>query len=62
MFGDTSESISDSWDAVVTQNGEQVTAVNESYNGSLSAGGSTTFGMTVNGSNPALSALTCAPT
>jgi hypothetical protein len=62
MFGDTSESISDSWDAVVTQTGEQVTAVNESYNGSLSAGGSTTFGMTVNGSNPALSALTCAPT
>jgi hypothetical protein len=61
-FADTSESISDYWDAVVTQNGEQVTASNESYNGSLSPGSSTTFGMTVNGSNSTLSGLTCAPT
>jgi hypothetical protein len=60
-FADTSEAISDSWNAAVTQSGTQVTAVNESYNGAVSPGGSTTFGMTVNGSNSALSGLTCAP-
>jgi hypothetical protein len=46
----------------VAQSGTKVTAVNASYNGTVSAGGSTTFGMTVNGTNPALSALTCAST
>jgi hypothetical protein len=58
-FGDTSEVISGSWNAAVTQSGKQVTAANESYNGAVSPGGSTAFGMTVNGSNSTLSGLTC---
>jgi hypothetical protein len=61
-FADTSESVTSSWNAAITQTGTQVTAVNESYNGSLSPGGTTTFGMTVAGSNSTLSSLTCAPT
>jgi hypothetical protein len=62
MFGDTAESIASSWNATVTQSGQQVTAVNASYDGSVAAGGSTSFGMVVNGSNQALSGLTCSPT
>jgi len=62
MFGDTAESVASSWNATVTQSGQQVTAVNASYDGTVAAGGSTTFGMVVNGSNQALSGLTCSPT
>jgi len=46
----------------LTQSGRQVTAVNASYNGSVAAGGSTSFGMVVNGSSQALSGLTCSAT
>jgi hypothetical protein len=60
-FGDTAESVSSAWNAVVSQSGTRVTAVNTGYNGSVAAGASTTFGMVVNGGNPALSALSCAP-
>jgi hypothetical protein len=60
MFGDTAEAISNSWNATVTQSGAKMSAVNVSYNGSIAAKGSTTFGMTVNGSNSTLSALSCA--
>jgi Cellulose binding domain len=59
-FADTTETIASSWNATVTQTGTKVSAVNASYDGSIAAGGSTTFGMVVNGSNSALSALTCA--
>ena len=59
LFADSSETVASSWDATVTQTGTQVSAVNASYNGSVAAGSSTTFGMTVNGSNSALSALNC---
>jgi hypothetical protein len=62
MFADTAESVTSSWNATVTQSGKQVTAVNANYNGALAAGGSTSFGMVVTGSNSALSNLTCAPT
>jgi Cellulose binding domain len=62
MFGDTAESVTSSWNATVTQSGKQVTAVNASYDGALAAGGATTFGVVVTGSNSALSSLTCAPT
>jgi hypothetical protein len=62
MFGDTAESIASSWSATVTQTGNQVSAVNASYNGSLAAGSQATFGMVVNGSNSSLSALSCAGT
>jgi hypothetical protein len=60
-FGDTAETIASSWNATVTQSGRQVTAVNASYDGSVPAGGSASFGMVVNGSNQALSSLTCSP-
>lgn len=62
MFGDTAETIASSWNATVTQSGKQVTAVNASYDGSVAAAGSTTFGMVVNGSNQALSGLKCSAT
>jgi Cellulose binding domain len=58
-FADTAESITSSWNATVTQSGTKVTASNANYNGTIPAGGSTTWGMVVTGSNPALSALTC---
>ena len=62
MFADAAEVISNSWNATVKQSGRQVSASNASYNGSIAAGGATTFGMTVNGSNSALSAFTCTAT
>jgi hypothetical protein len=55
----TAETIASSWNATVTQTGRQVTAVNASYDGSIAAGGSTTFGIVVNGSSSTLSALSC---
>jgi chitin-binding protein len=61
-FGDTAESVTSSWNAAITTSGTKVTASNESYNGSVSAHGSTTWGIVVSGSNPTLSALTCTPT
>jgi hypothetical protein len=61
-FADTAETITSSWDATVTQTGEQVTADNVSFDGSVAAGATTTFGVVVTGSNSTLSALTCAPT
>ncbi len=61
-FASSAESISNSWNAVPTQTGQQVTASNASYNGSISAGGSTTWGMVVNGANSTLSSLTCTAT
>jgi Cellulose binding domain len=62
MFADTVESTANSWNATVTQSGTKVSAVNASYDGSIAAGGSTTFGMVVNGSSSSLSALTCTAT
>ncbi len=61
-FADTAETVASSWDATVTQNGEQVTAGNASFDGSVAAGASTTFGVVVTGSDSTLSGLTCAPT
>jgi hypothetical protein len=58
-FADSAESVTSSWNAAVAASGLKVTASNESYNGSISAGGSTTWGMVVTGSNSALSGLTC---
>ncbi len=61
-FADTAETVTSSWDATVTQNGRQVTAGNASFDGSVAAGGSATFGVVVTGSDSTLSGLTCAPT
>jgi hypothetical protein len=60
-FADSAESITNSWNAAVTRSGLAVAASNVTYNGSVSAGGSTTWGMVVSGSNSALSGLTCTP-
>jgi mannan endo-1,4-beta-mannosidase len=47
------QTVSSAWNANVTQSGASVTATNESYNGSLAAGASTSFGFegTWSGSN-----------
>ncbi len=58
-FGDSAESISQSWNATVTQAGQQVSASNAGYNGAIPAGGSATFGMLVNGSSSTVSTPTC---
>ena len=54
------QTVTSSWNANVTQSGSSVTATNESYNGSLSAGASTTFGIqgTWSGTN-AVPVLSC---
>jgi len=49
-----------SWNAVVSQSGRQVTAGNQGYNGTLAAGASTTWGAVVNGTSLPLSGTTCA--
>jgi hypothetical protein len=49
------------WNASYSQSGESVTATNMSYNGTLAAGASTTFGFNVSytGNNTAPASLTC---
>jgi hypothetical protein len=48
------------WNATGSQSGAAVSAVNASYNGSVPAGGTTTFGMLGSGSAPAaLTGLRC---
>jgi hypothetical protein len=54
--GDT---VSASWNASLATSGSAVTASSLSYNGSLSPGGSTGWGMTLNGSAQNLGTLTC---
>jgi hypothetical protein len=61
-FAGAAETITSSWNAAITTSGAQVTATNENYNGSISAGGSTTWGAVVSGTSSALSGLTCTPT
>jgi hypothetical protein len=60
-FADTAETVTSSWDAAVTQTGQQVTVGNASFDGSVAAGGTTSFGVVVTGSDSTLSGLTCAP-
>lgn len=57
------QQVTQAWNATVTQTGAAVTARSLSWNGSLPAGGSTTFGFLANwtGGNPA-PAVTCAVT
>ena len=52
--------INDMWNATYTQSGQNVTAHNEPYNGSLAAGASTTFGFTATASaDTGPATLTC---
>jgi acetylxylan esterase len=55
------QTITQLWNASYTQSGSSVTATNASYNGTLAAGGTTSFGFTATwtGSNPNPTALTC---
>jgi hypothetical protein len=58
-----SQTITQIWNATDTQSGAAVTVTNMSYNGSLSPGGSTTFGLLGSGAAPAgLGSLSCTPT
>jgi hypothetical protein len=54
------QKIDNAWNAVVTQ-GREVQAVNESYNGTLAPGASTTWGAIVSGGTQPVSGLRCAP-
>ena len=60
------QTVTQAWNATVTQSGSRVTATNVSYNGALGTGAGTSFGFngSWNGSNPAptsfaLNGLTC---
>ncbi len=55
------QTVAGSWNATVTQSGANVTAQSVSYNGALSPGASTSWGMVVNGANQPLIGLTCTP-
>ena len=54
------QTVTQAWNATVTQSGAAVTAVNASYNGSLATAGSTSFGFngSWNASNPVPSSFT----
>jgi hypothetical protein len=54
-----SQTVGGSWNASITQSGQQVTATNVGYNGSIPPGGSTTFGMLVNGASAPPANLSC---
>ncbi|MEV6610099.1 cellulose binding domain-containing protein [Kutzneria sp. NPDC051319] len=54
-----SQTLVNSWNATVTQSGARLSARNAGYNGTIAAGGSTSWGMTVNGADQALTNLTC---
>jgi hypothetical protein len=56
-----SQQVTNPWNAVVNQSGRQVTAVNQSYNGSLAPGASAGWGAIVNGVNQPVSGLRCTP-
>ena len=58
-FADTSETITSSWNAAVSQSGAQVSAINESYNAPALAGGSTTSASWSPAPSRTLSGLTC---
>jgi len=54
--GDT---IASSWNATVTQSGQQVTASNAAYDGALSPTGSATWGLVINGPNQTWTGVAC---
>nr|MDT0662858.1 cellulose binding domain-containing protein [Micromonospora sp. DSM 115978] len=56
------QQISQAWNATVTQSGSVATARNVSWNGSLPAGGSTSFGFLASGTGSASASATCTVT
>ncbi|NUQ96776.1 MAG: alpha-galactosidase [Streptomyces sp.] len=55
---DSGQTVTQVWNGTLTTSGSNVTVTNASYNGSLAAGGSTTFGFLANGT-PSTPTLTC---
>jgi cellulose 1,4-beta-cellobiosidase len=55
------QQITSSWNGILTQSGQQVTVVNEPYNGSIPAGGTVTVGFDANvtGTNTAPASISC---
>jgi hypothetical protein len=51
--------IASSWNATVTQSGQQVTASNAAYDGALSPTGSATWGLVINGPNQTWTGVAC---
>lgn len=56
-----SQTVANAWNATVTQSGNAVTATNAGHNGTVPVGGSTSWGMVVNGERQPPSDLTCTP-
>jgi acetylxylan esterase len=56
------QTISQVWNGTLSASGGNAAVTNASYNGVIAPGGSTTFGMIVNGSAGSAPALTCAST
>jgi hypothetical protein len=54
-----SQQLTQMWNATYTQSGEQVTATNASYDGTIQPGASVTFGFQGTGSNTSPSSVTC---
>jgi hypothetical protein len=53
------QQVTNSWNALPTQTGQQVRAANATYNGTLAAGATTTWGAVVTGTSQPLNALAC---
>jgi hypothetical protein len=53
------QAITQLWSGTLAQSGSAITVTNASFNGSLAAGASTTFGFTANGSSTPSPTLTC---
>ncbi len=51
--------VTSSWNAVPTQTGQQVRATNQTYNGTLAAGATVTWGAVVDGAAQPLSGMAC---
>ncbi|MBE1495953.1 hypothetical protein H4696_003053 [Amycolatopsis lexingtonensis] len=54
-----SQQVTNSWNAVPTQTGRQVRAANQTYNGTLAAGATTTWGAVATGAAEPLAGLAC---
>jgi cellulase/cellobiase CelA1 len=54
-----SQQLTQMWNATYTQSGEQVTATNASYDGTIQPGASVTFGFQGTGTNTSPSSVTC---
>jgi hypothetical protein len=53
------QQVTNSWNAAVTQTGQQVRATNQSYNGTLAAGATTTWGAVVTGASQPPAGTAC---